>query len=133
MMTKLILNAIKAEYQSGRTQEQIARDHNISHVVVNRILSGKRSVGGLTLNTVCKMFPKMSVNLNGGECPVVVADNNSIAVNDGGHHNNFFNGGLTLNEYSQKIIDAVMASEKFDPAVKVELYSIVKKVGKENV
>lgn len=83
-MVKIILNTIKAEYK--RLQEQIARNYNISNVVVNRILSDKRSVGGLTL----KMFPKMSVNLNGEGCPVVDADNNSITANNGGHHNNFF-------------------------------------------
>lgn len=88
MIKKTIMNAIKTEYESGKTQEEIARKHNVTHVIINRLLSGKRSVGGLTLNTVCKMFPRMSVNLNGGDCPVVVADNNSIAVN--GHSNNFF-------------------------------------------
>jgi transcriptional regulator with XRE-family HTH domain len=53
------MNAIKTEYESGKTQEEIARKHNISQVIVNRLLSGKRSVGGLTLNTVCKMFPRI--------------------------------------------------------------------------
>lgn len=121
MIKKTIMNAIKTEYESGKTQEEIARKHNISQVIVNRLLSGKRSVGGLTLNTVCKMFPRMSVNLNGGDCPVVVADNNSIAVN--GHSNNFFDRNFS--EYSQKIIDAVMTSDKFDAQVKVELYNII--------
>ena len=88
MIQKTILEALKAEYESGKTQEEIARIHNVSHVQINLLLSGKRKVGGLTLNTVCKMFPRMSVNLNGGNCPAVVADNNSIAVN--GHSNNFF-------------------------------------------
>jgi hypothetical protein len=58
-----------------------------------------------------------SVNLNGGDCPVVVADNNSIAVNK--HSNNFFDRNFS--EYSRKIIDAVMTSDKFDAQVKVEL------------
>ena len=121
MIQKTILEALKAEYESGKTQEEIARIHNVSHVQINLLLSGKRKVGGLTLNTVCKMFPRMSVNLNGGNCPAVVADNNSIAVN--GHSNNFFDRNFS--EYSQKIIDAVMTSDKFDAQVKVELYNII--------
>ena len=126
MIQKTILEALKAEYESGKTQEEIARKYNISQVIINRLLSGKRKVGGLTLNTVCKMFPRMSVNLNGGDCPVVIAKNNAMAVNAANaHHNNFLSA---QNDVTDKIISAVMASDRFDPAAKVELYNIVKNI-----
>ena len=125
MLKKEIITRLQAEYDSGKTQEQIAREHNIPHVVINRLLSGKRSVGGLTLDTVCKMFPQMSVNLNGGICKTSVsAENNSIAIN--GSQNNFF----ASSDLAEKIISAVMTSDKFDPAAKVELYNIVKELQK---
>lgn len=86
MLRKLVLETLKAEYKSGMTQEKIAQKHNVSHVVINRLLAGTRDAGGLTLNTVCRMFPNMVVSLKGDSR----IGNSNIITNSRVQSDNFF-------------------------------------------
>jgi transcriptional regulator with XRE-family HTH domain len=53
------------EYNSGKKQTELAKEHNISQQYICRLLSGKRECGDITLKTLEKMFPNATLNLNG--------------------------------------------------------------------
>lgn len=80
-----ILAQLKEEYRSGMTQQEIAKAHNVTHPQIQRLLSGQRDCGGLTVDTVSKMFPNATINLHGD--PVVATNsginNGVVGVNNG--------------------------------------------------
>ena len=84
-----ILAQLKEEYRSGMTQQEIAKAHNVTHPQIQRLLSGQRDCGGLTIDTVSKMFPNATIHLHGD--PVVASNSginhgNVIGVNNGQIH-----------------------------------------------
>jgi hypothetical protein len=54
-----------SEYQSGKKQTELAKEHNVSQQYICRLISGKRSCGDITLKTLEKMFPDATFHLNG--------------------------------------------------------------------
>ena len=58
-------DALLDEYKSGKKQTELAKEHNISQQYINRLISGKRECGDITLKTLEKMFPNATLNLNG--------------------------------------------------------------------
>lgn len=65
MITQAIENAIRAEYEAGKTQTQVGRLLGISHAYVNHLLSGKRDWGGLTLAKIDRAWPHAVIHLHG--------------------------------------------------------------------
>ena len=65
MITQTIENAIRAEYEAGKTQTQVGRLLGISHAYVNHLLSGKRDWGGLTLAKIDQAWPHAVIHLHG--------------------------------------------------------------------
>ena len=74
-MAEQILNHLQEEYRGGMTQQEIARAHNVTHPQIQRLLSGQRDCGGLSIDTVVKMFPRATLHLHGDP---VVASNSGI-------------------------------------------------------
>lgn len=64
-LAETVYQTLRQEWDSGLTQEEVAEKHNIKHGQVQPILSGKRSAGGLHLDTFDRMFPNATFNLNG--------------------------------------------------------------------
>ena len=64
-----ILAQLKEEYRRGMTQQEIAKAHNVTHPQIQRLLSGQRDCGGLTIDTVSKMFPNATIHLHGAPEP----------------------------------------------------------------
>ena len=52
-----ILDIIKSEYASGKTQDEIAKMLNLTQTDVQKFLCGKRSVDSISIKTLCRMFP----------------------------------------------------------------------------
>lgn len=68
------------EYKSGKKQTELAKEHNISQQYINRLISGKRECGDITLKTLEKMFPLATLNLSGNGIITQVASN--VRVNN---------------------------------------------------
>ena len=62
-MKEKIIQRLKEEYNNGATLDEIAKRHGISHVYVHRLMYGKRNPGGITLDTLFKMFPNARLDL----------------------------------------------------------------------
>ena len=100
---KQINAALRAEYEGGMTQEEMAKRHNIAQGQIQKILSGKRTVAGLSLETFCKMFPRATVNLDGSN--TAIADRGSTAIANAGTGNNFF---TPAEDFKGKAISAII-------------------------
>lgn len=73
---KQIEAALRGEYNTGKTtQQEIADRHHVKQSQIQKILSGERSVSGLSIATIEKMFPRATINLNGEPpAPALPAD-----------------------------------------------------------
>ena len=64
-ISQTIFEYFSGESKAGKKQVDIAKKHNVDQQIISRILSGKRRIGGLTLDTVEKMFPDATINFTG--------------------------------------------------------------------
>ena len=100
---------LREEYRTGQTQEEIAKTHHVRQSQVQQLLSGKRTVAGLSLETFCKMFPRATVNLS-GDVNTATADRGSTAIANAGSNNNFLTDrNAAVADYRLKAMDAVLA------------------------
>lgn len=65
MLDKQIKSILEQEEAAGMSHREIGKRHHVSHTHITHLLNGKRPVSGLTIETVQKMFPLASFNLNG--------------------------------------------------------------------
>lgn len=115
MLSKTILEAIRKDYDAGKKQTEIAKDHNVAQQIISRLLSGKRSASGLTVETIEKMFPNATINLNGDK--VEVRNNRGTAF--GIVHGNVtgpFESGIPGD-----VLKAIMADQKMSVTEKAQL------------
>ncbi len=61
----LIREELRRLYGGNKSQREVAERIGLSQSYLNRLLSGKYPVSGLTVATLEKMFPRMVVYLNG--------------------------------------------------------------------
>lgn len=64
-LAETVRNAINAEHKSGMTQQIIADRHNVSRSYIQSLLTGRCPYEGITLDSLQKMFPRATLNLNG--------------------------------------------------------------------
>ena len=79
-------------HKRGMKQREIAKAHNVSRSYIQSLLTGRCPFEGITLDSLSKMFPLATLNLNGnittsqqGTNNVVVNGENSGTVNNGSH------------------------------------------------
>ena len=90
-IAQTVFETLRQEYDSGMTQEEVAAKHHVRHSQMQPILSGKRSAGGLRIETLDRMFPNATINLNGNGNSTItqVASNvkvNTQSINSGAAH-----------------------------------------------
>lgn len=112
-------NLLKAEYAEGLTQEELAARHHVRQQQIQHLLSGKRSVAGLSLETFAKMFPRATVNLTGDVRQTNTGQSggvNAQAVNG----NNFFTPDVEgfRNKAIAAMIDLDLPPEHFKVVIK---------------
>lgn len=72
MLADDLLQTLRDEYRSGRTQCDIAAKHNVTQTYIQCLLSGKRKPTGITLGTLQRMFPHATLNLRGASSSQVM-------------------------------------------------------------
>ena len=85
-----IESILRSEYDSGKTQQEMAETLHISQQYIQQLLSGQRKVSGLTLKILMKMFPRATLNLQGD---TVIAENSGINNGVLGVNHGTVNGG----------------------------------------
>ncbi|MBQ7731451.1 MAG: hypothetical protein IJT68_06400 [Lentisphaeria bacterium] len=80
-IAQTVFETLRQEYDSGMTQEEVAAKHHVRHSQMQPILSGKRSAGGLRIETLDRMFPNATINLNGNGNNTITQVASNVKVN----------------------------------------------------
>ncbi|MBS1371485.1 MAG: helix-turn-helix transcriptional regulator [Lentisphaeria bacterium] len=116
MLSKTIYQTIREEYDSGKKQIEIARKFNVDQQIISRILSGDRSVSGMRLETIEKMFPNATIHLNGDK--VNIKDNHGTAY--GIIHGDVKNIG-SESGIPKDVLNAIMDNKNLSPSEKAQM------------
>ena len=114
-----IIAVLKAEYDSGSTYEEIAKQHGISYSYIHDLMSGKRAAEGLTLKKINKLFPDAVLKLN-GDSVSISADHNSGNVVG-------VNNGEISSHCMSAVLDKILESEELSDTEKVKVMRVLKK------
>lgn len=116
MISKTIYQIIREEYDSGKKQIEIARKFNVDQQIISRLLSGERSVSGMRLETIEKMFPNATIHFNGDK--VEIKDNNGTAY--GIVHGDVKNVGANSG-IPKDVLDAIINNKNLSPTEKAQM------------
>lgn len=90
-LAEQLKNTLLDELRGGKTQTQLAKEHNVSQQYISTLLSAEHDCEGVSLGIVSKMFPHSSLNLNGNITTSQTGTNNVVVngecgtVNNGSH------------------------------------------------
>ena len=115
---KEILRVLKEEYEKS-TYQEMAKRHNISYTHLYDVMQGKRSVDGLTLKNINKMFPDATLHLYGDKVTITANQNqgNVVGVNNGAI------GGDCLSA----VLDKLLATDELTAEEKVKVIKVLNK------
>lgn len=114
-----ILSALKAEYDSGMTYEEIAKKHGVSYTYIHNLFSGKRSIDGLTLKKINKLFPDAVLHLYGDKVTITAPQNQGNVVG--------VNNGAIETDCLSAVLDKLLATEDLTAEEKVKVIKVLKK------
>ncbi|MBQ7731437.1 MAG: helix-turn-helix transcriptional regulator [Lentisphaeria bacterium] len=78
MLDEQIKTILEQEEASGMTHRQMGLRHSIDPSQITRYLRGKRPYSGITIETLMKMFPLATLNLNGDASLTLNGTNNGV-------------------------------------------------------
>lgn len=107
---KEIQERLVAEWRAGSTQQEIADRANLTNAYINNLLSGKRKVETMKLETLFKLFPHAEINLNGSQ---IAGDHAVQIMNSAGDF--------------EKTAEKILADETLSAEEKVKFLKVLKK------
>lgn len=116
---KEIFDFLKNEYSKGATYNDLAKKYGISYTHIHNLLSGRRSVSGISLEFFFKIFPKAQINL-AGDVVSIHADHNS------GHVVGVNRCGISSDCLSA-VMDKILESGELSDAEKIKVMKVLKK------
>lgn len=99
-IAETVRNIIQSEYDAGKKQREIADAHNVSRSYIQSLLTGRCPYEGITLDSLSRMFPSATLNLNGGGITQVASN---VRVN-----NQSVNLGKSADAYRNEAVAAVI-------------------------
>lgn len=111
---------LKDQYDSGKTQVELSQKTGLHQGEICQILSGKKSVSGMRIETIQRIFPHATLNIDGspsvkGFGNVVGNNNTDIAIN-----------ASNVIDHLNAIRDLIVENEKLSADAKVEVLKIIK-------
>ena len=122
MIQKQVMDYLRTEYDSGMTQDEIAKKHNIIQSQIQKILSGERTAGGITLQTLDKMFPKAEIYLEGNSHTINAQGNAYVNHVRGG---NIDQSQHNVERNGSKLLSEILRYDKFSAEEKVKFMQFV--------
>lgn len=113
-----ILSVLKKEYEKS-TYQQMAKDHGIAYTYLYDIMQGKRSIDGLTLKKINKMFPDAVLHLYGDKVTITAPQNQGNVVG--------VNNGAIETDCLSAVLDKLLATEDLTAEEKVKVIKVLKK------
>ncbi len=106
-----IREELMREWRSGTTQQEIADRAKVTNPYINNLLSGKRKVESMKLETLFKLFPKAEISLNGAQ----FAGDNAIQIR----------GGVSF--ANDDVINKILDDETLTAEEKIKVMKVLKK------
>lgn len=123
MLYDEINQLLQNDYDKRLTQTEMAKKYNITQERICKLLSDRKSIYGIKLETLQKMFPSATIYGNN------TVSNSQISNNQGfinSHHNNFLSSGKT--ELIQDIIDKLLIDNDLNDTEKVKFMQFIRKL-----
>lgn len=123
-----ILSEIRSLYDGGATQQEISDLTGVSRSYVRDLLSGKRSVDGLTVKKLNQLFPNATLSIGNR----TIGDNNVIHARARVQSDNNFlpADGDAVEHFRRKILDCIIACEEISDEERGKFLRIIRGVGK---
>ena len=118
IIAETVRNIIQSEYDAGKRQREIAQEHNVSRSYIQSLLTGRCPYEGITLDSLSRMFPRATLNLNGGGITQVASN---VRVN-----NQSVSIGKTAAAYKQEAIAAMIQLDLPGDTLKSVLNALMK-------
>lgn len=129
MIYKTIMDYLQAEYDAGMTQDEMARKHNVTQCQIQRVISGKRTAAGFSVQTIDKMFPKAVIHLDGITQNITNSGNANFAQTVSGNIDQSRNGAANNDsELINKMLTNVLDHEEFTAEEKIKFMKFIKKI-----
>ena len=106
-----IREALRQEWQNGATQQEIADRANVTNPYINNLLSGKRKVESMKLETLFKLFPQAEINLSGAQLA--------------GDHVVRIQGGVSMD--TRNLMNKILSTDELSDAEKVKVLKVLQK------
>ena len=125
MISQKIIDYLRTEYDSGMTQEEMAKRHNVRQSQIQRILSGQGDVYGFSMQTIDKMFPKAEIFLDGNTQTINANGNANVAQTISGNIDQSRHTDTTSNTISD-LLSRILDYEEFTDEEKVKFMKFLK-------
>lgn len=129
MIHKTIRDHLRAEYDSGMTQAEMAQKHNILQSQIQKFLSGERTASSFTVQTIDKMFPRAEIFLDGITQNITAGNNANFAQTTSGNIDQSRHG--SCNDDSGiicKIMEKILDHEEFEAEEKIKFMKFIKTI-----
>lgn len=70
-----ISKKLQEEYSSGKTQQELASEYNVSQATINKLLTEPEAAENLKVSFIRKMFPNATISLDGAEADTSIIEN----------------------------------------------------------
>jgi CRISPR/Cas system CSM-associated protein Csm2 small subunit len=127
MISKKIIDYLRDEYDSGMTQDEIAKKHNVRQGQIQRILSGQGDAYGFSMQTIDKMFPKAEIYLDGNTQTINASGNANVAQTISGNIDQSRHASGCTNTLD-KILTRVLDHDEFNAEEKVKFMKFLKAI-----
>jgi len=107
-----IRQALIQEWRNGATQQEIADRAGLTNQHINNLLSGKRKVESMKLETLFKLFPGATIKLDRPQ----IAGDNAVQIQ----------GNVSIAEEST-VIDKILNDDTLSAEEKVKVLKVLKK------
>ena len=81
-MEYMIAKKIKEEYESGKSQREIANQYNISQALICKLMTDPEAEKSLKISFIEKMFPKATISLDGTDFDIKIIENHKAIVDN---------------------------------------------------
>lgn len=117
-LQEMLQNWLIAQYNEGKTDEELANIAGCTRVHINRLRHGKFPMEKVKLETLLKLFPNIHISLDGSP---ITATNSAVnaGVNNGNMTVHAVNGDAIKNAITSKLVDSDMCSDCIVKAIKI--------------
>ena len=115
-----VIKDLREQYANGETQGEISKRTGIGQSYFCQLISGKRSIDGLSLKKFNQLFPDSVVQLHGDKVKIDAPGNSGNVV--GINH-----GSVECQDCREWAMDKILSSNELSADEKIKVLKVLKK------